>query len=65
MIKYINWIPLEIDNILENREEIKKVVDEIDVEFEIAALVASTEAVDDVQLLMGYFMELKELYLRI
>ena len=39
------------------KEEIEEAVDKIDVGFEIAALVASTEAVDDVQLPMGYFME--------
>ena len=35
----------------------EEAVDGIDVDFEVAAFVASTETVDDIQLTLGYVME--------
>lgn len=53
----MDWTPPEMNDILEDREEIEEAVDGIDVDFEVAAFAASTEAVDDIQLPLGYVME--------
>lgn len=53
----MDWTPPEMDSILEDREEMEKAMDGIDVDFEVAAFVASTETVDGIQLPLGYVME--------
>ena len=54
----MDWTPPEMDdNIFDDKEEIEEAVDGIDVDFEVAAFVASTETVDDIQLPLGYVME--------
>ena len=46
-----------MDDILEDREEMEGPVDGINVNFKVAAFVASTETVDDIQLPLVYVME--------
>ena len=40
-----DWTSSEMDDILGDREEMEEAVDEINIDFEIAAFVASTETV--------------------
>ena len=47
VVKNMNW----------TSSEMEEAVDEINIDFEIAAFVASTETVDDIQLSFGYVIE--------
>ena len=62
VVRNIDRIFPGMDNVLENKKDIEEAIDGIGVGFEIAALVANTEAVDDVQLLMGYFIGVRKGY---
>ena len=55
MVRNMDWTPPEMDDILKDRKEIKEAVDGIDVDFEVAAFVTSTEMVDDIQLLLVHY----------
>ena len=50
MVKNINQILPEMDDILEDKKELKKVVNRINVDFEIAAYISNTKTIDDIQL---------------
>ena len=58
VVKNMNWTSLEMDDILKDRKKMKKIVDRIDIDFEIAAFVTSIETMDDIQLLLSYIIEL-------
>lgn len=55
----MNQIPLaDLEDLLEDRKIFEKAVNTVDVDFELAALIASTRMENDIQLPFGYKVEI-------